>query len=137
MIVNVHRRSAARCRSGSAIMELAICLPVVVMLVFGTLEACSMIFLQQTLTAAAYVGASDGTKCNGSTQKAKTRCEEVIAARRVANATITLNPPTIETTPQGSPVTVTVSAPCGANGILPVRFYVGRTLSAQCTMLKE
>ena len=137
MILNSRRRNDARRRSGLAVVEMAICLPVVVMLVFGTIEACSMIFLQQSLTAAAYEGTSAGTKCNGSTNTATTRCQQVLDAHRVASATIELSPPTLESASQGSPVTVTVSASCGANGLLPLRFYVGRTLTAHCTMTKE
>ena len=36
--------------------ELAVCLPVVVLLVIATIEACSAMFLKQSLTVAAYEG---------------------------------------------------------------------------------
>jgi Flp pilus assembly protein TadG len=130
------RRFANRRRTGSAVAEFAACLPVVVVIVLGTVEACSMIFLQQALTAAAYEGVRLGAK-EGSTADATRRCQQVLDGRRLANTSITISPASIESAPRGSSIAVTTSAPCGANGILPSQFYIGRTLTARCTMLKE
>ncbi|MEM9660354.1 MAG: TadE/TadG family type IV pilus assembly protein, partial [Planctomycetota bacterium] len=41
-------RRSTRC--GLAVTELAVCLPVVVLLVLAMIEACTMIFLKQSLT---------------------------------------------------------------------------------------
>ena len=41
---------------GVAAAELAVCLPVIVLIVIATIEACSALFLKQSLTAAAYEG---------------------------------------------------------------------------------
>ena len=38
-------------------VELAICLPVLILLLFGTIEACAIIYLNQSLKIAAYEGA--------------------------------------------------------------------------------
>jgi len=41
-------------KRGAAVVEFAILLPVFVLILFGSIEACSMIFLQQSLEMAAY-----------------------------------------------------------------------------------
>ena len=49
-----HRRT----RRAVAAVEFAVCLPVIIMLVFGAIEASSFIFLKQSLNVAAYEGYS-------------------------------------------------------------------------------
>ena len=51
-----YRRSVRRRQRGMAAVEFAVCLPVLVLLVFGAIEASSFIFLKQALTVAAYEG---------------------------------------------------------------------------------
>ena len=43
-------------RRGVAAVEFAVCLPVIILLVFGAIEASSFIFLKQSLNVAAYEG---------------------------------------------------------------------------------
>ena len=47
-------------RLGAAIVEMAICLPVIVLLTYGTIELAGGLFLKQTLTSAAHEGALAG-----------------------------------------------------------------------------
>ena len=49
-------------RTGAAVIEMAICLPVSVFMVFGTIELTGAIFLKQTLTSAAHEGALAGMR---------------------------------------------------------------------------
>lgn len=136
MIGQRNHRSATAGRRGSATVELAIGLPVVVLLVLGTIESCSMIFLQQALTAAAYEGVREGAK-SGSTDAATKRCQQVLDARRLVGTSISINPASIESAADRTYVTFSVSAPCGANSVLPSQFFGGRTLTARATMMKE
>jgi hypothetical protein len=65
------------------------------------------------------------------------RCNELIAERGVDAASISITPANVATAPRGTPIAVTVSAPCDANAILPPWFYGGKTLSSTTTMVKE
>jgi Flp pilus assembly protein TadG len=47
-------------RQAAATVELAICLPVVLTIAFGTIDICSVLFLKESLTIAAYEGARAG-----------------------------------------------------------------------------
>lgn len=131
------RRRPARGKRGVAAAELAVCLPVVVLLVIATIEACSAIFLKQSLTVAAYEGVrtaiSDGTT-PGNVQAA---CNQILADRKVKGATVTITPPDIASLQPGQFVDVTVSAPCDANSLVPTSFYRGRSLSATASMMIE
>ena len=48
-----------------AVVELAVCLPVLVLIIMGSIEACNLTFLKQKLTEAAYQGAMVATQPQG------------------------------------------------------------------------
>ena len=129
------RRIAARRAAAAA--ELAICLPLLVMLVLASIEACSMIFLDHGLTITSYEGVRTGINFDGSNADVLARCNQIIDQRSINDATVAINPPNVANVPRGQPIAVTVSAPCDPNMIIPPWFYGGRTLSATTTMVKE
>jgi hypothetical protein len=124
-------------RRAAAAAELAICLPLMVMLVLASIEACTMIFLDHGLTIASYEGVRVGINFDGTNGAVTARCNEIINQRSINGASISINPGNVATVPRGQPIAVTVTAPCDANAIIPPWFYGGRTLSATTTMVKE
>ncbi len=82
----------ARKTKGAAIIELAICLPVLLLIVFGTIELSSSIFLKQTLTSAAHEGAMTGMKVIVTEQEVIDRVEAVLTARSVTGCTVSVVP---------------------------------------------
>jgi hypothetical protein len=119
-----------------AAAELAVCLPVVVLLVIGTIEACSAIFLKQSLTVAAYEGVR--TAVLDSTPAAvQAACNQILTDRKIEGGRVTINPPSLAGLQPGEYIDVTVSAPCDVNSLVPTTFYRGRTLSATASMMVE
>jgi len=49
-------------RRGMAVVEMAFCLPVIVLVIFGGIQAANLIFLKQAISEAAYEGALFGSK---------------------------------------------------------------------------
>ena len=137
MLVSSNRRTRPRARTAAAAAELAICLPLIVFLLLASLEACSMIFLDHSLTIASYEGVRMGINYDGTNAQVIARCNQVVAARGVDGATISINPANVATVDRGTPIRITVSAPCESNALLPLWFYNGRTLSSSTTMVKE
>lgn len=122
---------------GVAAAELAVCLPVVVLIVVATIEACSALFLKQSLTVAAYEGvrtAIEERQVAGAAQKAS---QQVLTQRNVKGATVTITPSNIAALKTGDYIKVTVSAPCSANSVVPTTFYQGKTLSASASMMVD
>jgi Flp pilus assembly protein TadG len=128
------RRSRFR---GVAAAELAVCLPVVVLLVLATIEACSAIFLKQALTVAAYEGVRVALEEKATASQVRTACDQVLADRRINGGKVTVKPSNIAALSPGDFVDVTVSAPCAANSLVPAAFYRGRTLTATASMMIE
>ncbi len=124
-------------RRGAAVTELAICLPVLLLLFLGSLECSNMVFLNQTLAVSSYEGARLAIQNGATSSEAIARAERLLTARNAMGGSVTINPTNIARLPSGTPIRVTVTAPCDANAILPQQFFNGRTLSATTTMIRE
>jgi Flp pilus assembly protein TadG len=122
---------------GVAATELAVCLPVVVLIVIATIEACSALFLKQSLTAAAYEGARTALAERHISGSVQTACDQILNDRKVRGATVTIRPANIAGLQPGDFIDVTVSAPCDSNSVVPTTFYRGRSLSATASMMVE
>jgi Flp pilus assembly protein TadG len=131
------RTFGLRGRRGVATAELAVCLPIVVLLVIATIEACSAVFLKQSLTVAAYEGVRTALEEGATAKDVREMCDRVLSDRRVKNGSVSVRPSNIESLVPGDFVDITVSAPASANSVVPANFYRGRTLSATASMMIE
>jgi Flp pilus assembly protein TadG len=131
------RRARPHWPRGVAAAELAVCLPVVVLLVIATLEACSAIFLKQSLTCAAYEGVRTAIEEGATTTRIQAAANQILADRKINGAKITLKPTSLSSLKPGDYIDITVSAPCASNSVVPTTFYRGRTLSATASMMIE
>ena len=125
-----------RRRDGVAAVEFALCLPVIVLLVLGAIEASTMIFLKQSLTVAAYEGARTAVVPDAETADVITTCEQILADRHVSGATIDVTP-AVEDANIGEFMQITVTAPCNDNTILTGRFFRNKLLSGSAEFMKE
>jgi Flp pilus assembly protein TadG len=130
-------RARARKGRGVAAAELAVCLPIVVLLVVATIEACSAIFLKQSLTVAAYEGVRTALVEGATASNVQAACDQVLSDRKIEGATVSVSPLDIAALNPGEYVDVTVTAPCNENSVVPANFYRGRTLSATASMMIE
>jgi Flp pilus assembly protein TadG len=133
----IRRTSRSSARRGVAAAELAVCLPVVVLLVIATVESCSALFLKQSLTVAAYEGVRTAIEKGSTTANIQTACNQILADRRIQGASVTVNPANKAALQPGAFIDVTVSAPRASNTAVPTTFFRGRTLTAKASMMIE
>jgi Flp pilus assembly protein TadG len=129
--------SRRRKTRGVAAAELAVCLPVVVLLVVATIEACSAVFLRQSLTVAAYEGVRTALVEGATPTSITDTCNQILKDRRVQGGKVAVKPSNIAALGPGDYVDVTVTAPFDANSVVPNMFYRGRSLSANASMMIE
>ncbi len=132
---NNHKRRASD-RSGIAIIELAVCLPAIVLLVLGSIEACTMVFVKQSLHISAYEGVRSAIKSDGNAADAVARANQILGERRVKNARVEVTPSVPEDAELGTAVTVRITAPAVDNSVLRLKFFSG-DLESEVTMSKE
>lgn len=129
-----HRKCA---RQGAALVEFAVILPVLVLMFFGTVEACSMINLEQSLKVAAYEATRVALVPGTNSGNVSAAANQVLSDRRIAGGTVSMSPSDPSGAPTGSYISVTVSAPAAGNSLVGAWFYGGRTLSSTVQMMKE
>lgn len=125
-----------RRRKGAAIVEVAVCLPVIMLIVLGSIEGASLLFLRQSLVQASYEGAKIASR-TGEASTAQTAANNVAAGRRIEGLIITMDPPNLDDAEPGDPITFTVAAPGDANSLLPFGPFQGQQIRAQAVMARE
>ncbi len=130
-------QGVGRFRSGLAVVEFAVCLPILVIIVFGSIEACNAVYLKQAVTAAAYEAARVATGTGGTKIAAQTRGEEILSARTINGATVTFDPPLETSWLRGSRVSVTVSVPADQNLNGIQLFFSGQDWDSTVVMVKQ
>jgi len=131
------RENRANLRRGLAAVELAVCLPVMVLLTLAMIETCTMIFLKQSLAIAAYEGAHTGIAPNATSADVRSACNGILNDRGVQGATVTITPADIRTLDEGEYFQVEVAAPTDRNAVLPGRFFQGQVLRSSAEFMME
>lgn len=131
-----HQNNNVR-RTGVAAVELAACLPVILVLTLATLQACAMFYLKQSLCVAAYEGVRRCIGYDATTAQVEAACHGILADRNVQGVQVIIDPPDFAGKKRETWIRVTVSAPCNPNAPLRGWFYSNRTLTASATMMKE
>lgn len=86
---NKHRRPVNR--SGTATIELAICLPVLLTVTFSIIDTCNYLHLQQKLTSIAFETARLAAEMNGQQDTARQYGLAIATARGLTDVELTLS----------------------------------------------
>ena len=124
-------------RSGLASVELAFVLPVMLILVLGTIEVCQRIFLRQSAVIVAYEGARMAARSTSSNADVTARCQTMLTQRRVNGATVTITPSDLLAQSVGTQIRIRVEVPWSSNS--PTRFVLQDqgTITVDAYMLRE
>jgi hypothetical protein len=132
------RRACGRCdRRGVAAVEMAVCLPVIILLVFGAIEASSFIFLKQSLNVAAYEGIRQSIRIGSSNEAGIERAQAILASRNVHAFDIRFPNGESAEADRGDEIVIEVSAPTSENSPLAGQFVTNRLLTSRVVMVKE
>jgi len=124
-------------KTGAALIEFAVCLPVIMILILGSMEASSAIFVRQALTISAYEGIREAIRINGTTVNATSRAQAVLTARQIRSSTIVFTPANIQTAARGSNIVLEVSAPYRVNSPFFGNVIADRSTTVRTVMVKE
>lgn len=130
------QRAGSRSRYGTAATELAVAMPLLITLVFGSIEIANAVFLRQSLNMAAYEAAKVITRPGSNEALARSRCSDVLAVRKVTSYTLSFSPTVTTATPRGTQVTVTLTADSSNLSYGPVQFMSGKTMTSRVVMVR-
>lgn len=134
--------STVRCRRrvlgrhGSSVVELAVCLPAIVVLVLGAIEACTAIFVKQSLHIAAYEAVRTAIDHRAFDAAAEEHAQRILDQRHVRGSEIELIPANVDNVERGDEITVRITAPIRENVMTHLGIFRGN-LTAEATMVKE
>jgi len=141
-------------RSGIAAVECALCLLVLTPIIFGTLEICAGILVQQSLTVSAFEGVRAGVGRGTTNADILTRTAQVLAFRGVSLGEgsttefaqpgaqhgiflITPNNLPIDQLDALDPITVRIVAPTEGNATPIFDHLINRSIEVSVTMVRE
>ncbi len=130
-------RIPRRRRRAAATVEFAVCLPVVILIVFGSIEAASMLFLRQATIQASYEAAKVAILLEGDNATATDAAIAVTNGRKLNGVVVTFEPSDVSAAAPGDIIRVTTSVPGDFNSLLPFGPFRNRTVAATANMIKE
>jgi len=135
-MIKLKKTKARGNRAGAAVVEFAVCLPLIVLIVLGTIEAGSLLFLKQTLVQAAYEGAKVAI-VNGDPDQVEAVVDAVAASRNLTGVNVQFTPSDLASVPAGETITITISAPGDANSLIPFGPFRNQTVQTSASMVRE
>lgn len=121
-------------RRGAAVVELAVCLPVLVLVTLATVEACTMLFVQQTLKVTAFEGARVGIVPSAQAANVDYQCRTILDDHNVQGYSVTMDPSAPETLESGDWFTVTTTATFVDNSLIGGWLYADKTLTRSVSL---
>ena len=117
-----------RCRlnkkRGAALTELLFVLPILILIIFGSIEATNLLHLQQAVTESAYDGAVRASRLGATQSQVQTNITDLLAARNIQATVIEVgNGATpVENIPSGQLFNVFVKIDTASHLISPTMF---------------
>ncbi len=129
-------------RTGSATVELAVVLPVFMVMLFGSLEVCHRLFIRQSVVLAAYETARTASRQTANTVSVAAKCNQLLEQNELTGATVQIRDMTrgvdnLDSVVTGDEIRVRITVPWGANSIS--RFVVADqgSVVVDAVMLRE
>lgn len=132
-----------RIRKGIAAVEMAVCLPVLMIIAMGTLETTNLISLRQRLLTVAYEAARTATAPGHTSQDGVDAGDAVLTARAINGGSVTAKTATgadvTATTATGTEVVATVVAPFSTNSYIKPFVLAGLVtdVTVKVTMVRQ
>lgn len=131
------KRNSERKRNGGAVVELAVCLPLLVLLTLGTIDACGLIFMKQSLKIAAYEASRVGLVSGASQENVQAQIDQILEPRNITDYTFTTEPADLASLVEGDFFRVIVSAPTSSNSLIGGSLFSANTFNESVEVMVE
>lgn len=122
-------------RVGALSVEMALCLPILLTVLFGAYEVAHANMILHSTESAAYEGARTGITPGATASKIEASVKDLLAAVGIANFTVDVTPKVLDE--QTESVTVVVSVPIRKNMSFPPFFFKDPTFRGSCKLSRE
>ena len=127
---------------GVAAVETALCIPILLNAMMGTLEICSAIYLKESIAVCAFEGARVGIRRYATADDVTARVQEALDDRKVVIPNeggfgVRVLPPDFSNLSALDPITIEIIAPTAGNSIFVFDTLFNRNITASVTMVRE
>jgi len=130
------RRNTARYkRSGAAMVEFAIVLPLLFLMFFAAFEFCRVAMIRHTVDNAVYEGCRIGIIPGATAKEAEAEARTILSSIGVTKSKIQVRPNKIDR--ETEDVTVRIEVPLDKNSFIPNQFVTGRSIVRELTLIRE
>lgn len=130
-------RRKKRPRTGAALIEFALCLPLFLAIAVGTLETCRMIYLRQSLKIAAYEAARLAIVPGIDAQSVQDQCDVFLWGRNISGHEFSCTPQDPAGADYEDIITITVSMPAEEYALFGAWFYQGQVITQSVSIMAE
>ncbi|APZ96395.1 TadE/TadG family type IV pilus assembly protein [Fuerstiella marisgermanici] len=120
---------------GTLSVEIAAVTPILIILVYGSIELHRINMIRSSVDNAAYEGARAVTVPGATSNQATAAAQQILDAVGIRNATITVTPETI--LPETAIVEVAINVPLSDNSFGLVPYLTTRTLEKRCALQRS
>ncbi len=132
----MQRKNKAGIRTGAALVEFALVVPIFVFFASGVVEVSRVLLLQNTVDTAAYEGARHAMVPGATVEEAELASQDLLNSAGLKSTTITVTPDVI--TEETAFISVQVAVPVASNSwIAPTHFFAGMTVTSEVTLVCE
>lgn len=122
---------------GTAVVELAICLPIIVLIIVAGLDVHRVLRVKQDLVevtheTARVIATNELTETEG-----RQFALRLVEQNSLSNPTVLIEPAPSPDMPRGTPITVSVSIPVDGNLTMMTQLFFSRSLVARSTVIRE
>ncbi len=129
------KKRIAKSRRGTTAIEIAIVLPILVMLLFGAIDFSRANTIRNTAENAAYEAARRAIVPGATSAEVQSSANAILSILSINNASVTVTPAVITNATRR--VKVTVSVPLGSNLYASSQLLAGTTISKSCELTRE
>ncbi len=133
----VARSSHARLRRGAAVVEFAVCLPVVAMIILMCMDSVQVVRTKQALVETVHEMSRVLAVSDVDRQEAERIGHELLEKKGISGATLSFEPIPSADLPRGTTLFVEISAPVAGNCTLISGLFSSRSLEANSTVSRE
>lgn len=127
---------SAKPRTGAAMVEFAIVVPLLFLFFFTAFEFCRVAMIRHTVDNAVYEGARLAIIPGGTSADATQEAQRILNSLGIDDANIVVTPSNIDNTTEN--VTVQITVPLDSNSFVPTNTFVaGKDVIASLTMRRE
>lgn len=132
-------RRHLKSRKGVAVTEAAFCVPIILILVFGTLEVCNLIFIKERVSICAFEGCRVGVKRYATREDVEEVATELMTAFGFEQGSydIRVSPDNFNTLNALDPISVTVEVPLSGTASILGGAINQTNISSTVRMVRE